>query len=199
MQARAQKLNFFFQIRDRIKDQIHRRLTPRLISAHSMSPEEFLNLFDIERVTELNRAGNLTVAETALIDYYQNRKVPDWPEPEGTITDLRLNLENIQKDELIQKAAAILDYQFLPDKTKPIFSGTGDILWHHSPISSPEWLWRLHRHQWWPVLGMAYRQTGDERYARAFVDQMQSWINNNPMPSQKDEKSFAWRLMETHM
>ena len=196
MPAPAKKLNFLFQIKDRLKSQIYKKLRPQLVSAHSLSKEKFLNLFDIERVTELNRAGSLTAAETALIDYYQNRKTPCWPEPEGMITDLRINLEKIPEKELIQRAGSILDHQFLPDKTKPFLTDTGDILWHRSPISSPEWLWRLHRHQWWPVLGLAYRQTGNEQYAGAFVDQMRSWIKNNPMLTQKNEKSFPWRLME---
>lgn len=199
MPARAEKLNFFFQIKDRIKAEIYKTLQPQLISAHSLSKEKFLNLFDIKNVKELNRTGNLAAAETALIDYYYDRRVPIWPEPTGIITDLRLNLEKITEEELIQKAESILEHRFLPDKNKPVLTDAGDILWNRSPISSPEWLWRLHRHQWWPVLGLAYRQTGDERYARAFVDQMLSWIKNNPMLSQKNEKSFAWRLMECGM
>jgi hypothetical protein len=199
MTTRAQKFSFLFHIKDRIKDQIYKKLQPQLISACSMSKENFLNLFDIECVNELNRTGNLAAAETALIDHYQHRKIPVWPEPEGMITDLRLNLEKLQKDDLIQEAGSILDYQFMPDQTKPFLTDTGAILWHRSPISSPEWLWRLHRHQWWPVLALAYRQTGNEQYAEAFVNQMLSWIKSNPMPEQKDEKSFAWRLMECGM
>jgi hypothetical protein len=168
-------------------------------SMHSLSLEAFLDLFNIKEVKELNKNGNISAAVDALIDYYRCRKIPSWPEPAANITDLRLNLETINNKQLIQKAESILENRFLPDRRKPVLSDTGDILWNRSPISSPEWLWRLHRHQWWPVLGLAYRQTGDERYTKAFVQQMLSWVRENPILTHKNEKSSAWRLMECGM
>ena len=40
--------------------------------------------------------------------------------------------------------------------------------------------WELNRHQHFVTLGQAYWLTGDERYARAFVDQCRSWMDANP-------------------
>lgn len=199
MPAQTAKHNFFSHFKDRLKTEIQRRLRSPIISAHSLPKDKFINLFDIRKVNEFNQSGKVDLAETALIDYFRHRKTPPWPEPCGRITDLRLNIDRLQKDELIQKAESVLAYQFLPDNRKPILTTAGEIRWNRSPISSPEWLWRLHRHQWWPVLALAYRLTGDDRYARAFVNQMLSWVEGNPMPKQKDEKSFAWRLMECGM
>lgn len=41
-------------------------------------------------------------------------------------------------------------------------------------------VWELNRHQYFMKLGQAYRLTGDERYARAFVDQLEAWMQANP-------------------
>lgn len=47
---------------------------------------------------------------------------------------------------------------------------TGGIDWKYNATENTtrdgEWLWSLSRHQWWIVLGRAYRQTKDEKYAR---------------------------------
>ena len=118
MTARSQKPNFFFHVRNRIKDQINKKFRPKLISAHSLSTEKFLNLFDVECVRELNRTGNFTEAKTALIKHYQDRKIPCWPEPAGMINDLRLNLEKIQEEELLQWAGSILNYRFIPEAVR---------------------------------------------------------------------------------
>jgi hypothetical protein len=171
----------------------------RVSSAQDFSNEQFLHLFDLRKVQGLINEGRLPEAQTTLIDHYRSRKFPRWPKPSGIITDLRLNLEKTSPAELIQYADHILDYEFLPAGKAPILDSNGDINWNANPISSPEWLWRLHRHQWWPVLGLAYSQTGREQYAQIFVTQMIDWVKKNPLPMRKDEKSFAWRLMEAGM
>lgn len=199
MQLQMKNLNFLHHIKERIKPKTNSKFGKRLYSAHAMSTEKFLNLFSLKQIKELNKNENVSVAQDALIDYYRCRKSPLWPKTANIITDLRLNLEKINDEQLIEEAERILAHRFLPDKKKPVLSQSGEIQWNRNPVSSPEWLWRLHRHQWWPVLGLAYRQTGGQQYARAFVDQMLSWVKSNPMLQQKDERSFAWRLMECGM
>ena len=41
-------------------------------------------------------------------------------------------------------------------------------------------IWELNRHQHWLQLGRAWWLTGDERYARAIVEQLESWLAENP-------------------
>ncbi len=40
--------------------------------------------------------------------------------------------------------------------------------------------WELNRHQYFMKLGQAYVLTGDERYARTFIDHIESWMTANP-------------------
>ncbi len=49
-------------------------------------------------------------------------------------------------------------------------SGNGDV----------KYVWELNRHQFLPVLGKAYRLTGDETYASAGLALIESWIDANP-------------------
>jgi hypothetical protein len=41
-------------------------------------------------------------------------------------------------------------------------------------------IWELNRHQYFATLGQAYWLTGDERYARTFVDHLEVWMDANP-------------------
>jgi hypothetical protein len=57
--------------------------------------------------------------------------------------------------------------------------------WRRVPYLDPESgdhkiIWELNRHQHWLTLGRAAWLTGDERYANAFADQLESWLRANP-------------------
>jgi len=41
-------------------------------------------------------------------------------------------------------------------------------------------IWELNRHQHFVTLGQAYWLTGDEKYAKGFVDQATAWMDSNP-------------------
>ncbi|NNE66283.1 MAG: alginate lyase family protein [Pyrinomonadaceae bacterium] len=41
-------------------------------------------------------------------------------------------------------------------------------------------IWEINRHSHFFTLGVAYRLTGDERYARCFTDQLSGWLEQNP-------------------
>ncbi|MBL8178379.1 MAG: alginate lyase family protein [Bryobacterales bacterium] len=61
-----------------------------------------------------------------------------------------------------------------------------------------EWTWQLNRHAEWLALSRAYRDTGDEKYAREFVAQMTAWVRDCPMPeSAGNVPRSAWRTIET--
>ncbi|HLF26880.1 MAG TPA: alginate lyase family protein [Anaerolineae bacterium] len=174
-----------------------RRGAARLISAQAMPDPAFLALFDLEAVSAHLARGDAPAAKAALLDHYRRRTLPAWPAPSMMITDLRLDLDQLSRAEIVDRANAILDYRISYSTLKPRITPAGHIDWRFNPTSSREWLRRLNRHQWWPVLGLAYSHTGDERYAVAFVTQMLDWIVRNPPLSRKDEKSPVWRLMET--
>lgn len=50
-----------------------------------------------------------------------------------------------------------------------------------SQVGDSKVVWELNRHQWLLDLGQAWRLTGDERYARAFVFLVSDWMRANPL------------------
>lgn len=51
---------------------------------------------------------------------------------------------------------------------------------HRTAVGDPKWIWELARLQHLPWLAEAWLFTGDERYAAAAFDQLDSWIEQNP-------------------
>lgn len=51
-----------------------------------------------------------------------------------------------------------------------------------APHNDIRFVWELNRHQHFLDLGKAYWYTGDEMYAKEFVQQINSWIDQNPYP-----------------
>jgi len=47
-------------------------------------------------------------------------------------------------------------------------------------LGDSKFIWEVNRHQWFLYLGQAYRLTGDDRYAVAWTDALQSWLAANP-------------------
>jgi hypothetical protein len=183
-------------IKRTLQERMEEALGPRLVSCRALTDGEFLSLFNIAELPDLLTTGNTSSAIFHLLDNYKTRVSNAWLSPSKTLTDLRLNLEELSNEELVQKADGILTYNFLPGDHAIKLTADGNINWQYNPLTSREWLLRLHRHQWWPVLGLAFKKTGDERYAAAFVDQMLNWIEENPPPVRKNERNTAWRLME---
>lgn len=80
----------------------------------------------------------------------------------------------------------------------------GEIDWHLNATDripgqahNNEWQWQLNRMSFWSDLSNAYRATGDERYARAFVQELRTWIAQCPVPDHADnDPGSAWRTIE---
>lgn len=194
-------LNLLAQVGARARKRVERiwleATGPRLVSAQQLSDEAFLALFDLKEVSAWLAKGDIRAAQAALLDHYGRQVKSAWPAPPRVLTDMRLNLAELSREELIDQANSILEYRFPPTGFTPKITSAGQIDWGFNPTSTLEWLWNLNRHQWWPILGLAYARTGDERYATAFVSQMVHWVTTNPPPSTKNERSPTWRLMET--
>src|SRR5689334_22247579 len=58
---------------------------------------------------------------------------------------------------------------------------TGHDFWLRNPSSDLEWQIMLHKFYYATGLGMAYQETGDERYAAKWVELTSSWINTVPL------------------
>ena len=79
----------------------------------------------------------------------------------------------------------------------------GKIDWFFNPTfeTKPvnhEWLWQLSRMTFWKDLCFAYQKTGDEKYAKAFNDQLFSWISTaKSHGTEWNVPNSVWRTIET--
>ena len=69
-----------------------------------------------------------------------------------------------------------------------------EIDWLHQPDGDPEWVYAFNRMRFWICLGHAFAATGDEKYARAFADQLCRWVSTVKRDDPKSKK--AWRSLE---
>lgn len=78
----------------------------------------------------------------------------------------------------------------------------GKINWQFDPTAqtaapNPEWVWQLNRMIFWIDLANAYAATGNEKYARAFRDQMRSWVETARPSKNVYCVGSTWRPIET--
>jgi hypothetical protein len=78
--------------------------------------------------------------------------------------------------------------------------------WYYNPTTATdskhprnyEWMWVLNRHHEFETLARAYRNTGDEKYAREFARMLESWIRDCPVPASGvwNKPGSPWRTIE---
>jgi len=142
-------------------------------------------------------------ASESLLDHFRMRTTPAFFEtfnqPAAVIAELRERWPHLET-EIIADADQIVAGHFDLLGLKQVDFGN-PIDWHLEPLcrkSAPlvHWseidyldadvagdkkiTWELNRHQHFIKLGQAYWLTGDEKYARAFVAQINSWMDQNP-------------------
>lgn len=155
-------------------------LRKRYRSARDLNDAEFLSLFDIPEVNSRIDDGFNIKATAALLNHFQSRvEQEDWLNPPEQLVDLAFELSDASEEELIARADLVLDYDLEWSGVPPEINSVGEIDWQRNILQNRDWLFRLNRHSWWPLLGLAYQSSGDERYAKAFALQLSAWINNN--------------------
>jgi hypothetical protein len=147
--------------------------------------------------------GGLPESEHELLDFFRSRKTPKFfdafNDREGTIRELR-NRWPQSESEIVERADAIIDGKFDLLGLRGLSFGD-PIDWHLEPVAGKRtplvhWsqldfldaevagdkkiVWELNRHQHFVTLGQAYWLTQDEKYARVFVRQLDSWMDRNP-------------------
>ncbi len=144
----------------------------------ALSDGEFLSLFDIPSVNGLLNNGYNLRSTSAFVEHFGTRVESNWLQPPAHLADLGFNTDHCDEAELLARADQVLNYDLEWSGVPPELSCSGEIDWQENILDNREWLSRLNRHSWWPLLGHAYQRTGDERYAMAFARQMSAWVAN---------------------
>ncbi|MFA4870010.1 MAG: heparin-sulfate lyase HepC [Pedobacter sp.] len=167
-------------------------LTPTLLfaqeSSNPVTKESFnnlnLNYPGLEEVNKLYTAGKYTEAATQLLKYYRSKPAAN---KKG---DKAISAEDQEK------ADNALLHKFKPQKGYGFFDYGKDINWSYWPVKDNEVRWQLHRVYWWQPMGLAYRNSGDEKYAKEWVFQFRDWVRKNPLGLSAENDRYAWRPLE---
>ncbi len=145
----------------------------------------------LEKVNMLFLAGKYNDAATELLSYYRRRT---------TVKHLDFNLEDAKKfagkktdQNTLDLANDILQHKFKPHKGYPAYDYGKDINWQYRPVQDQLLTTFLHRTAFWEPLGIVYRSTGDERYAKEWIFELRDWIRKNKQGAYADDKDYAWK------
>ena len=155
----------------------------------------------LERAGKIYKENGLAAAEKYFADYIRKTLRPDMyfriPYYERENAWARRDEDDFAAAERIitGELCSVGYFHKFPD--------TKSVDWNCNPTANEycEWTWQLSRHHEWRCLGRCYRETGDEKYAKAFVDFVMSWCEQAVCPEAtglwtSGKANKCWRTIE---
>jgi Heparinase II/III N-terminus/Heparinase II/III-like protein len=174
-------------------------------ASNILTPQAAADLFkaldltrpDLVPVAVAWKRNDKALAQTLLAQYFRKRMSVGWRAESAAIPHLSPASRAIADGAVngrLQGGMVTLAYSFPNGKIDWHFNATD-----HTPneTHNDEWQWQLNRMSFWSDLAGAYRQTGDERYSEAFVQELHSWIEQCPVPDHAANLSGSpWRTID---
>lgn len=165
-----------------------------------MGDAEFFELLDLDlpqlkRVKAAVAEKDYAAAKHEFAAYLRHRTTKTWTfDPHKIVRD-PTHSTGLADNALVGKLWTVSGWYDFPN---------GEIDWHFNLTETreempfnPEWQWQLGRMGYWRALGAAYWSTGDEKYAKAWIEHMRSWIRDCPRIDKLDYSAGAcWRQIE---
>ena len=162
-----------------------------------LTDQEFFSALNLEQKQLLKvktAVGNndFTGAKTAFVAHIKDREKPVWffnwrdkPEPHQRPKDYNTSkADRMALNEMYSRG---------------IWHSLGDdIDWTKTPTPDYDgWTSSINNHTYWKYLGRAYWNTGNEKYTRAFINQMTDWVDDNPVPLEgcANYSGLIWRTL----
>lgn len=166
-----------------------------------LTDDQFFALVDVSHpdLAEVKAAiarSDWPAAKHAFAEHFRNRQAPRWGlDPRAIGRDPKFRSSGAENALKHRFTSIGIPWQF------------GDkIDWAFNPTTQPdsrwprnhEWTWQLSRHAMWLDLARAFYATGDEKFAREFVAELQSWVRDCPVPLDKPANVAysRWRTIE---
>jgi hypothetical protein len=143
------------------------------------------------------KRNDKALAQRELARYFRTRTSVGWkPQTDGSsrISPHSQAVADAAVEGKLEGGMVPLAYAFPNRNIDWHFNAT-----YHTPgqAHNDEWQWQLNRMSFWSDLAVAYRVTGDQRYAEAFVQELRSWIVQCPVPDHADNRGgSSWRTIE---
>ncbi|MFB0523188.1 MAG: alginate lyase family protein [Candidatus Bathyarchaeia archaeon] len=162
-----------------------------------LTDQEFFQILDhrncgLQETLEAFEKGALTEAKREFVKHLKTQDRPiwffDWRDRLKPVGAQSVKVDLTAADKILRRelTSVGVSHKF-----------TDEIDWQINPIDYMEWPWQLSRHHFWVTLGEAYWATGDEKYAKEFVFQMNSWVSKELVPLYDDgNRSKCWRTIE---
>ena len=141
-------------------------------------------------------SGDTSSARAAYASFLRARHSGRPFEPDSHRNDVKVELREAE-----QVTSGVIDllgvrHQFENGRIDWSFNPTR----HHADKPfTVQWEYHLNQMRIWPPLARAYQRTGEERFARAWVSQLRSWIGDCPYDpeSRKSHQSCHWEMLVT--
>lgn len=177
----------------------------------AMNDQQFIESLDLEQpalaaVKQAATAKDWAAAKRAFAAYLKSRTKPRWYFGSGD----KPKLGDKSKPSAAPKSSGRSASANPTDADRYVRNDLPSVgFWHDfkdkidwnanpTPNNYNEWTWQLNRHPFWAKLGRVYWDTGDEKYAQAFVRQMSDWVRSQPPPADSGNRArSAWRTIET--
>jgi hypothetical protein len=165
-----------------------------------LSDEKFFSelldcsLSGLEQIPQAAADKKFELCRKIFADYIRNVL-----RPEKFFNSLREKGKVKPTDDLIDKAEKACRH-YMVSCGIPYDYGSSEVDWFFNPTYNnySEWTWQLSRHDELVTLSRAYRATGDEKYARACAELMESWISQALPPKEpcSGYDTLCWRTIE---
>ena len=158
-----------------------------------------LDLPKLNSVKKYEQANQHTKAMSELLIQYRSKNNNYLRVSKKDVSYIKLHYKK-DVEKTIKVADEVLNHYFIfrydwdMEKTNIPHQFKKEIDWTAIPNGDEEWCYMLNRHRFWIDLGKAYLLTGNEKYARGFVQQVSHWIDNNPLENRL--KKLSWRRIE---
>ena len=168
-----------------------------------LRPEQLFEVLDLSRpgleeTAAAVRSGKMAEASAALLAYYRGRREPAWPgaSPEAAGEGKRVTpLTCSEADREVAEKA--LRHVFRPYEAYPERDYGPEINWDWDPYGNIQWPCGMHMMFCWDgAVTRCYSATGEEKYARLWVDLMRDWIEKNPVTAERLGFPQSWDALQ---
>jgi len=166
-----------------------------------------MNAFDLdapgmEKVKAAVQAGDLAAVEKAYLDYRRTASPARWKIMPSAQPAKPIATDDPVADDTAAHRIHNFWYDMQP-KVADMGVG-GDFQWFRNPLSPSDpnytnnWMsCVISRTQFWEVLGDAYWKTQNEKYAQAWVEQLESFARDVPLDYTKnDDQNYEWSPLD---
>ena len=167
-----------------------------LLTDEELFEELNLDYPGLEAVKVSVSKGDYNAAKKAFVFHLRNRTSPkwfvDWHDYTKPVAE-----KNAKKSVTVIYADRITNNELIAHGSWHKYGDKIDWTADYSYDDYDEWVWQLNRHSCWVNLAEAYWETGDEKYPKAFVRQLNEWIDDNKIPTIGwNGKGSVWRTLD---